>query len=38
MGATGIEEEENTTFRKLNLFPSSGEEEETYSVGSLRKC
>jgi hypothetical protein len=28
---------ENTTFRKLDLFPSSGEGEETYSVGSLRK-
>jgi hypothetical protein len=30
---------ENTTFRKLNLFPSSGErgEEYNYSVGPLRK-
>jgi hypothetical protein len=30
---------ENTTFRKLNLFPSSGEGggEDTYSVGPLRK-
>jgi hypothetical protein len=29
---------QNTTFRKLNLFPSSGEERgDTYSVGSLRK-
>jgi hypothetical protein len=29
----------NTTFRKLDLFPSSdeGEEEDTYSVGPLRK-
>jgi hypothetical protein len=26
----------NTTFRKLDLFPSSGEG-KTYSVGSLRK-
>jgi hypothetical protein len=32
---------ENTTFRKLRLFPSSGEEGkgrgETHSVGSLRR-
>jgi hypothetical protein len=31
---------ENTSFWKLDLFPSSGEEgggEDTYSVGSLRK-
>jgi hypothetical protein len=28
---------ENTTFRKLDLFPSSGEGGDTYSVGSLRK-
>jgi hypothetical protein len=30
---------ENTTFRKLHLFPSSGEGggEDTYSVGPLRK-
>jgi hypothetical protein len=28
---------ENTTFRKLDLFPSSDEGRETYSVGSLRK-
>jgi hypothetical protein len=28
---------ENTTFRKLNLFPSLGEGEDTYSVGSLRE-
>jgi hypothetical protein len=30
---------ENTTFRKLELFPSSGEGggEDTYSVGPLRK-
>jgi hypothetical protein len=30
---------ENTTFRKLDLFPSSGEGggEDTYSVGPLRK-
>jgi hypothetical protein len=30
---------ENTTFRKLDLFPSSGEggEEDTYSLGPLRK-
>jgi hypothetical protein len=29
---------ENTAFRKLDVFPSSGEgERETYSVGSLRK-
>jgi hypothetical protein len=30
---------ENTTFRKLDLFPSSGEGggEDTYSVGTLRK-
>jgi hypothetical protein len=28
---------ENTTFRKLDLFPSSGEEEDTYSVGALIK-
>jgi hypothetical protein len=30
---------ENTTFLKLDLFPSSGEggEEDTYSVGPLRK-
>jgi hypothetical protein len=30
---------ENTTFRKLDLFPSSGESggEDTYSVGPLRK-
>jgi hypothetical protein len=29
----------NTSFRKLDLFPSSGKrgEEDTYSVGSLRK-
>jgi hypothetical protein len=26
-----------TTFRKLDLFPFSGEEGDTYSVGSLRK-
>jgi hypothetical protein len=25
------------TFRKLDLFPSSGEGRDTYSVGSLRK-
>jgi hypothetical protein len=29
-------EDVNTTFRKLDLFPSSGEG-KTYSVGSLRK-
>jgi hypothetical protein len=30
---------ENTTFRKLDLFPPSGEGggEDTYSVGPLRK-
>jgi hypothetical protein len=30
---------ENTMFRKLDLFPSSGEggEEDTYSIGPLRK-
>jgi hypothetical protein len=28
---------ENTTFRKLDLFPSSAEGLGTYSVGSLRK-
>jgi hypothetical protein len=28
---------ESTTFRKLDMFPSSGEGRETYSVGSLRK-
>jgi hypothetical protein len=28
---------ENTTFRKQDLFPSSGEGGGTYSVGSLRK-
>jgi hypothetical protein len=30
---------ENTTFRKLDLFPSTGEGggEDTYSVGPLRK-
>jgi hypothetical protein len=28
---------ENTTFRKLDLFLSSGEGGDTYSVGSLRK-
>jgi hypothetical protein len=30
---------ENTTFRKLDLFPYSGEGggEDTYSVGPLRK-
>jgi hypothetical protein len=28
---------ENTTFRKLDLFPSSGEGRDTYSVGSRRK-
>jgi hypothetical protein len=30
---------ENTTFRELDLFPSSGEggEEDTYSAGPLRK-
>jgi hypothetical protein len=30
---------ENTTFRKLDLCPSSGEDEveDTYSVGPLRK-
>jgi hypothetical protein len=27
----------NTKFRKLDLFPSSGAERKTYSVGSLRK-
>jgi hypothetical protein len=26
----------NTMFRKLDLFPSSGEEGDTYSVGSFR--
>jgi hypothetical protein len=28
---------ENTTFRKLDLFPSSGEGEDTYPVRLLRK-
>jgi hypothetical protein len=29
---------ENTTFRELDLFPSSGEgRKDTYSVGFLRK-
>jgi hypothetical protein len=28
---------ENRTFRKLNLFPSSGEVGDLYFVGSLRK-
>jgi hypothetical protein len=28
---------ENTTFQKLDLFPSSGKEGDVYSVGSLRK-
>jgi hypothetical protein len=28
---------ENITFRKLDLFPSSDEGEDTYSVGPLRK-
>jgi hypothetical protein len=28
---------ENTTFRKLDLFPSSGEGGDTYSVWSIRK-
>jgi hypothetical protein len=28
---------ENTAFQKLDLFPSSGEWGDTYSVGSLRK-
>jgi hypothetical protein len=28
---------ENTTFRKLDLFLSSGQGDDTYSVGSLRK-
>jgi hypothetical protein len=34
--SSGILEIENTTFRKLDLFPSSGEGENTYSVGSLK--
>jgi hypothetical protein len=28
---------DNTAFRKLDLFPSSGEGGDTYSVGFLRK-
>jgi hypothetical protein len=28
---------ENTTFRKLELLPASGEGRDAYSVGSLRK-
>jgi hypothetical protein len=28
---------ENTTFRKIYMFPSSGEEGDTYSIGSLKK-
>jgi hypothetical protein len=35
--SSGILENRNTTFRKLDLFPSSGEGEDTYSVGALRK-
>jgi hypothetical protein len=37
--SSGILELENTTFRKLDLFPSSGDGgvEDTYSVGSVRK-
>jgi hypothetical protein len=32
-----FEELENTTFRRLDLFPSSGEGRDTYSAGSLTK-
>jgi hypothetical protein len=33
-----LKTQKNTTFRKLNLFPSSdGGIEDTYSVGPLRK-
>jgi hypothetical protein len=28
---------ENMTFQEMDLFPSSGKEEDTYSVGPLRK-
>jgi hypothetical protein len=28
---------ENIALWKLDMFPSSGEEEDTYSIGSLRK-
>jgi hypothetical protein len=30
-----FEKLENTTFQKLNLFPSSGEGGDTYSVGTV---
>jgi hypothetical protein len=37
--SSGILETENTAFRKMELFPSSGKrgDEDTYSAGSLGK-
>jgi hypothetical protein len=36
--SSGIVETRNITFRKLDLFPSSGEGgEDTYSLGSFKK-
>jgi hypothetical protein len=32
-----LENRKQTTFRKLDLFPSSGEGGDTYSFGSFRK-
>jgi hypothetical protein len=32
-----LKKTENTTFRKLHLYPSSSEGEDTYSVGYIRK-
>jgi hypothetical protein len=29
---------DNTTFRKLDLFPSSGEGEHTYSISTLERA
>jgi hypothetical protein len=36
--SSGVPGSRNTTFRKLHLFPSSGERgvEDTYSIGPLR--
>jgi hypothetical protein len=35
--SSDIQKLENTTFWKLDLFPSSGEGGDTYAVGSIRK-
>jgi hypothetical protein len=32
-----VKKKENTMFSKLDLFISSGDERDTYPVGSLRK-